>query len=108
MKKEGRGGFLVGEALIVDGKSEARVWFKNENLMLWVDGKLKACAPDLICMLNTKNVYGTYNRDLAKGNQVTVVGIPALPIWRTKKGKELFGPRAFGFEEDYVDFKVSL
>jgi DUF917 family protein len=36
------------------------------------------------------------------GKKVTVFGIKALDLWRTVKGVEIFGPRHFGFDINYV------
>jgi DUF917 family protein len=100
VEKSNEGGFLTGNATISDGKSELKVWFKNENLVSWLDGRPFITSPDLICILD-KGCRGVYNRDLEEGAEVTVIGIPSLPVWRTNKGIELFGPESFGFGIKY-------
>jgi len=36
------------------------------------------------------------------GQEVVLVGWPNSEMWRTPKGIEVFGPRHFGFDFDYV------
>lgn len=38
--------------------STMKIWYKNENLMAWRDGKAIATAPDLICIINPQNRRG--------------------------------------------------
>jgi DUF917 family protein len=82
-----------------------RVFVKNENIEAWLDGKPDAMSPDLICNLDpktgdamTSQGLGGYSIDA----EVVMVGIPNSPMWRTPKGIEVFGPRHFGFDFDYV------
>ena len=76
-----------------------RIWFKNENLIGWRDENLDITCPDAIIMVDTKTGKGVYNwgGDLYDGREVTVIGMKAPEIWKTKKGLEIFGPRHFGF-----------
>jgi DUF917 family protein len=99
-----RDGFLTG-SLIISGKdrytdSELKIWFKNENIVSWLDGNPLVTIPDLICVID-KNGYGVYNRDVRKGMAVSVIGMQSLPLWRTKKGLNLFSPESFGFNIEY-------
>lgn len=75
---------------------EATVYVKNENLILWIDGKPSLTCPDLIVLLD-KIGKPLFNLDLRTGLSVTVIGIKACPLWRTAKGKKLFCPKTFGF-----------
>jgi DUF917 family protein len=36
------------------------------------------------------------------GQRVTVIAFACDPIWRTPRGIEVVGPRAFGYDFDYV------
>lgn len=47
-------------------------------------------------------ITGAAFGDYRTGNQVAMVGIPALPHWRQARSLEFFGPRHFGREMDYV------
>jgi DUF917 family protein len=82
-----------------------RVWVKNENNVTWLDGKPDAMAPDYIANLDPKTgdtinppVLGSY----IVNQEVVLVGWPNSNLWRTPKGIEVFGPRHFGFDIDYV------
>jgi len=98
-------GFLTGEVEI-EGLGDWRghwfkVWVKNENIIGWRDGRVVATAPDLICLVDEKG-YGITNSSLKLEMKANVVGVKAAEIWRTPKGIELFGPKHFSFEFDYV------
>lgn len=82
-----------------------KVFLKNENIVAWLDGKPDAMAPDFISNLDpatgdalSGQGLGAYPMNAA----VVMVGIPASPLWRTPKGIEVFGPRVFGFDFDYL------
>jgi DUF917 family protein len=82
------------------------VYVKNENIVGWLDGKADAMSPDSIANLDPKTgdtinppTLGAY----VVGDEVVLVGWPNAPLqWRTPKGIEVFGPRHFGFDFDYV------
>ncbi|MBI5771346.1 MAG: DUF917 domain-containing protein [Verrucomicrobia bacterium] len=82
-----------------------KVWVKNENLIAWLDGRVDAMPPDLICNLNPKTgdaITGAGLGGYRTGESVAMVGIPAHPMWRLPKGIEIFGPRHFDYDLDYV------
>jgi len=110
-KMEGRGGFNWGDWQIKGaGKYKGhsmRIWFKNEYLIAWIDDKPKITCPDLICVVEDKTFEGLSNfvpDATHKGKDVTVYGVRAVEQWRTPRGIEVFGPRHFGFDLDYVPF----
>ncbi len=98
-------GFLVGETLVKGtGKWSGhtlKTWIKNEHIMAWLDGKPIVMPPDLIIFV-LDNGEPVTNTDLKEGYKVNVIAARAPKIWRTPKGLELFGPRHFGFDYDYV------
>lgn len=82
-----------------------KVWVKNENLIAWLDGSVDVMPPDLICNLNPKTgdaIIGVGIGGYRTGESVAMVGIPAHPMWRLPKGIEIFGPRHFGYDMEYV------
>jgi DUF917 family protein len=82
-----------------------RVWFKNENLISWLDGKIYVTCPDLICVVDRRTGIGLQNMvktGIYNGSEVVVLGIKAPELWRTSKGIEIFGPRHFGYDLEYV------
>ncbi|MFX1537331.1 MAG: DUF917 domain-containing protein [Promethearchaeota archaeon] len=101
---EDKDGFVIGELLLEGKKNEEfKVWFKNEFLITWKEKQRFVTSPDLICIVDQKTGEGLtpWAEDFSKGREVIVVGGPNAPLWRTKRGIEIFGPRHFGFDFDY-------
>ena len=106
-KVEETGGFIYGDT-VLDGIGEYagheyKVWYKNENLVSYLDGKVDICAPDLICVVDKDGTPVT-NPNYENGMELTVFVLPAPEIWKSPRGLEVFGPRSFGFDFDYVPF----
>jgi hypothetical protein len=105
--REERGGFMWGEHRyegVDDFKGHRfRVWYKNENILTFLDDKPYVCGPDLPCAMDSKTGKGLSNwgADFTKGREVSVIGVKADKLWRTKRGLEIFNPRHFGFDIDY-------
>lgn len=109
---EGRGGFNWGDCKIEGrGKFEKhafRIWFKNENLISWMDEKPYVTCPDLICVVDSKTCQGLSNfvkSGKHNDREVTIFGIKAHERWKTKKGVEIFSPKHFGFDIEYTPLK---
>ncbi len=102
---EDRDGFTFGEFTVAgDGDrqgSELRIWYKNENLVSWLDGDVFVTTPDLLCVLDEDLHEPLTNPHASVGKRVAIVGLPAPAQWRTRAGLDVFGPRSFGFEIDY-------
>ena len=98
-------GFLRGRALIegLDGDRGSRleIAFQNEWVVAWRDGAPLAMSPDLICVLDTISGEAFGTETIGYGRRVSVVALPALPVFTTPKGLEHVGPRAFGYDLDY-------
>jgi len=82
-----------------------KVYVKNENIVAWLDGVPDAMSPDTIQDLDPKTgdahnggALGGYKL----GAEIAMIGYETSPMWRTPKGIEVFGPRHFGFDFDYV------
>lgn len=106
--REGRRGFGWGNWYInglneFEGK-KLRVWFKNEYLVSWLDGKPYVSGPDLLCIVDPKTGEGISSGRGAEylDKEVTVFGISAHERWKTPKGIEMFGPKHFGFDFEYI------
>lgn len=104
--REVRGGFNFGK-VVLDGIGDykgqsAYVEFQNENLTAVVDGELLATTPDLICLVDTETFTPVPTDALKYGKRVMVVGLKCFPLWRTKEGLDLVGPRYFGVDTDYI------
>lgn len=104
--RETRGAFNFGR-VVLEGIGECKgrsayVEFQNENLMCSVDGKIVATVPDLIALVDTGTYVPVPTDALKYGKRVLVVGLECFPLWRTKEGLDLVGPRYFGLETDYI------
>ena len=100
------GGFLLGELTIAGTgqfeDSRYRIAFKNEHLIAWRDGDVDVLPPDLISLIDSPSGEAIANPEFERGMKVVVGGFRAPKLWRTPKGLDLFGPRHFGYEYDYV------
>lgn len=108
MPWELRDGFQFGD-IYLDGIKEYqgesyRITFKNENIASFRNGELDVTVPDLICMLD-KNGDPMTIPDFEVGDEINVIVLPAPEIWKCEKGLEVFGPRHFGVDADYVPFQ---
>jgi uncharacterized protein len=98
-------GFLRGRATI-DGLDEDRdasleIAFQNEWVVAWRDGLPFAMSPDLICVLDTLSGEAFGTETIGYGRRVSVVALPAPPVFLTAKGLDHVGPRAFGYDLDF-------
>ena len=93
----------------IEGKGECagntyKVWFKNENHILWVNGAPSVTSPDLITIISTDTGKPILNTFLKEGEHVGIVVNPSDPFYMCDKAVEVFGPRAFGFDFDYIPY----
>ena len=99
-------GFTVG-TIQMDGAGQdqgkqAKIWYKNENMIMWVDGQVRVTCPDLICVVETKTGYPITNPNCTEGMEVTVLGFHCHEIWKRERGLAILNPRFFGFDTDCV------
>jgi hypothetical protein len=99
-------GFLKGTAVLdgLDGfrGHEFSVAFQNEFAVGWLDGAPRVMTPDLICLLDSVSGEAVGTELLRYGQRVSVVALPGPPVFRTPKGLEHVGPRAFGYDLDFT------
>lgn len=100
------GGFVRGAVVIEGLRQDAgrllRLEIQNENLVAMEDGVVRAMVPDIIAVLDSHTGAPVHTERLRYGQRVTALAFPCHDIWRTPRGLELAGPRAFGYEFDYV------
>src|SRR6516225_6663349 len=99
-------GFVRG-SVVVEGLGEdtgrlIRLELQNENLVALERGKLLASVPDLISVLDSETADAIVTERIRYGQRVTVIAFPCDPVWRTERGIAVAGPRAFGYDFDYV------
>jgi DUF917 family protein len=100
------GGFTRGSVTIegvgADRGRLVRVELQNENLVVLEDGLVVAIVPDLITIVDSETGEAISTELLRFGQRVSVLAWACDPLWRTPRGLELAGPRAFGYDLDYV------
>ena len=87
-----------GEQMVID--------FQNENLIARRDGEIVCIVPDLICAVATDVGEPVTTELMRYGLRVTILGFPAPELWTTEEGLAVAGPRAFGYETDYIPLTV--
>ncbi len=99
------GGFVRGSATIegtgADRGRRLVVELQNENLVAVEDGRVRAMVPDLIAVVDTQTATAIQTEALRYGQRVAVLAWPCDPLWRTPRGLEVAGPRAFGYDLEY-------
>ena len=104
-------GYWVGSVKIEGtGKHTGQnldVWFKNENLVSWLDGKPWVCSPDLLTLLFPDG-RGIYNTDFQVGQNLVAIGMKGVEGFRTEQGLKLASPRYFGFDIDYAPIEEMM
>ncbi len=100
------GGFVRGSVVVAgiggDKDRLVRMEIQNENLILLENGSCIASTPDLIVAMDTESAWALGTDSLQFGQRLTIVAWPCDPLWRTEAGLARTGPRAFGYDIDYI------
>ena len=100
------GGFVRGSAVIegIDRHRNQvfRLEFQNENLVVLKDGEALATVPDVITLLDYHTAHGIVTEGIRYGQRVRIVAFPSPKQWTSPEGIATVGPRAFGYDVDYV------
>jgi DUF917 family protein len=95
-------GSVVVEGLGADAGRLIRLELQNENLVALERGRVLASVPDLITVLDSETSDAIATERIRYGQRVTVIAFPCDPVWRTDRGIAATGPRAFGYDFDYL------
>jgi hypothetical protein len=95
-------GSVVIEGLGEDAGRLIRLELQNENLVALEGGRVLASVPDLITVVDSETADAIATESLRYGQRVTVIAFACDPVWRTERGLAVAGPRAFGYEFDYL------
>jgi DUF917 family protein len=98
----------VVEGLGADAGRLLRLELQNENLVVLEQGRVLASVPDLITVLDTETADAIATERVRYGQRVTVITMACDPVWRTEAGLAAAGPRAFGYDFDYVPLEERL
>lgn len=105
---ETRDGYTYGDTVITGAGAyagrELKIWYQNENIISWLDGSYYVTVPDLICVFDMDEAMPQLNPYARVGKGVKVIALPAPEEWTTTRGLEVFGPRSFGYDADYIPF----
>ena len=93
---------MVIEGLGEDAGRLIRLELQNENLVALERGRVLASVPDLITVLDAETAEAIATERIRYGQRVTVIAFACAPVWRTEKGIAATGPRAFGYDFDYL------
>ena len=64
-----------------------RIWFKNENHIAWLGGKVVATSPDTISIFDPQKRQGIWNWDeVPRDKELVVFGFPAKQVLEIKEG----------------------
>lgn len=78
-----------------------KIWFKNENHVMWKNDKPFVTSPDIIVVVDSETGEPYANPILKEGDNVCVIGLKARDAFRNERGIGVLGPRYFGFDIDY-------
>lgn len=85
-----------------------RIWYKNEYHVSWLDGNPFVSSPDSMVIVDLETGEPALSFDFSVGDRVAVVGRRAWEGFRSQEGLEVFGPRHFGFDLDYVPIEDKI
>lgn len=95
-------GYYWGTHTISGEGNTYKIWFKNENHVMWKNDEPIITSPDIITVVDAKTGEPFANPVLKVGDEVCVIGLKARDIFKTERGIGVLGPRYFGFDIDYV------
>lgn len=99
-------GFLRGQAVLegLDEDSGERfsLDFQNEFTIGRRGDAPVVMTPDLICVLDSISGEALGTETIRYGQRVSVLALPSPPVLLSPRGLDLVGPRAFGYDLDFV------
>ena len=100
------GGTVTVDCLGAYSGDRMVIEFQNEKLIARQDGQIVCTVPDLICIVDTERGEPITTELMRYGFRVTVLGFPAPVLWTSDKALEIVGPRAFGYDTDFMPLAV--
>ena len=97
-------GFTAGRVVIsvFDSDEQLVIDFRNENTVARLGGRVVAIVPDLISIMELDTAAAITVESLRYGQRVRVLGIATPDVMRSAAALEVWGPRCFGLDEDWV------
>lgn len=107
VERKTEGGFNRGIVKLTgieeDLDRQFELHLQNENLAVFEEGNLLCSVPDLIMLLDAQTLMPVTTDSYKYGQRVLITAMPSNEKWKTEKGLELVGPRAFGYDFDYEE-----
>jgi DUF917 family protein len=97
LEKRDTSRFLSFDAIIKNGAARARLYIKNENLIVWKNEAVILSCSDLIVALD-RSGRPLYNTELHQSLAVEIVGVRAVPRWQTIEGRAHCNLCTFSFD----------
>lgn len=107
LERRTENGWAIGTVTLEHATEPERVMridMQNENLIAMEAGTALATIPDLISLLDAETGTPMTTDSIGYGQRLMVLVTPAHERWRQPDGIALAGPRAFGYDTDYVPF----
>lgn len=79
-----------------------KVWFKNENHIMWEDEVPVITSPDVITIVDINSGEPYPNPLLKEGDEVAIIGVKSREVFNNERGINVLGPRYFGYDIDYI------
>jgi DUF917 family protein len=106
------GGFVRGVLTVAglddDAGRTMTIDIQNEYLVATEGDRRLAMVPDLICIVDSETGRPIGTEEQRYGLRVAVLSLPAPAILRTEPALRLMGPRAFGYDFDFVPLGQSV
>ena len=95
-------GHLILEGIGGDAGRKIRIEFQNENLVVLEDGEPQVVVPDLITLVSTDRGEPLTTEMIRYGFRADVLAIPCPDLLKTPEALAVVGPRAFGYDVDFM------
>lgn len=101
-------GALTIAGLDADAGRRLTVDIQNEYLIAREGDRVLTMVPDLICIVDSETGRAIGTEELRYGLRVAVLSMPAPALLRTPQALRSVGPRAFGYDFDFVPQGISV
>ncbi|MQL54305.1 DUF917 domain-containing protein [Acidianus ambivalens] len=101
-------GYVVIEGIENYSNKTLQIDFQNEFLIARTNNEILVTVPDLIVVLDLFNQKPITTDRLKYGQKVIVIGVPANEKLRTEEALKYIGPKAFGYNIEYIPIDKRL
>ena len=95
-------GSVVIEGLGEDAATLIRLELQNENLVALERGRAAGLGARSDLSVGRGDSDAIATERIRYGQRVAVIAFACDPVWRTERGISITGPRAFGYDVDYL------